>query len=69
MLHRIKKKHGEGVLTIAGVWVPPADDTKHCSAAWGLAQQAGLSVSRVSRLIAAQESLAASVEKYGKWET
>ena len=26
---RIKKKHGDGVLTLAGVWVPPADETKH----------------------------------------
>ncbi|MFN9503713.1 MAG: type IV secretion system DNA-binding domain-containing protein [Rubrivivax sp.] len=26
---RLKARHGENLLTLAGVWVPPADETKH----------------------------------------
>lgn len=26
---RIQKKHGPGILSLAGVWVPPTDETKH----------------------------------------
>ena len=26
---RLKKKHGPDILTLAGVWVPPEDETKH----------------------------------------